>query len=163
MASTHTTNTYGAAIPLIPKATVSSKYKVRTGVQWPWAQGKRGPIATETISDSNEAGYVSKATGLSLIKNNVHQLLSTKLGERLMLSNYGINLDKFLFEPMDETTFMLVREEILTTLSTHFSTLNVLRLKVFSPPTHNSILFIELTLQLFDESLEAFDIGVQIG
>jgi len=163
MASTLTTNQYGAALPLIPERGVSSKYKVRYGVQWPWAQRANQVVPTEYLSNSNQAGYVSKAAGLSLIKNNVHQLLSTQLGQRVMLADYGINLTKFLFEPVDETTFMLIREEIYATLAKYFSTLNILSLKVFSPAPGYSAIIIQLTLQLFDESLEAFDIGVKIG
>ena len=82
-----------------------------------------------------------------------------------MLPEYGISLNKFLFEPLDETTFFLVKNEILVTLAKYFSKVSVLNLGVLGNPRagEENQLIIRLTLQLLDASREIFDTEVTIG
>ena len=77
-----------------------------------------------------EGGFFSKESGLRLVKNNLKQLLLTERGERVMLPNYGVSLKKYLFQPLDETTFESIKQEILTSLSRYSKGTHVLRLRV---------------------------------
>ena len=82
-----------------------------------------------------------------------------------MLPQYGISLQKYLFEPLDETTYFLIKNDILRTLKEYFSIVNVISLSVFSGAldADRSQLIIKLTLQILDESLDIFDAEVTIG
>ena len=82
-----------------------------------------------------------------------------------MLPSYGLSLNKYLFEPLDETTFFLIKNDILRTLETFFSIVKVINLKVFANPRDDQQhqLIVSLTLQLLDESLELFDVEVKLG
>jgi hypothetical protein len=162
MATTTTTNTYGANNPYIPTKGVESKHKSIYGLGWPFVRPKNRVVETEDIKISNESSYVSKEAGVALIKNNVKQLLSTTTGERLMLPDFGVELEKYLFEPADETTFSMIKEEVSAALDTYFDTVKIIALRVMSPIGQNSIL-IELTLQVLDESYDMFDIEVKVG
>ena len=80
-----------------------------------------------------------------------------------MLPSYGGSLNRYLFEPLDETTFFLVKNDVLETLSTYFSSVKVISLRVFSKSqTERNDLNVSLTLQLLDESLDIFDVEVKI-
>ena len=70
-----------------------------------------------------------------------------------------------LFEPLDETTFFLIKNSILSTLATYFSIVQVINIKVFGNPRpeKGDQLIVKLTLQLLDESLDIFDVEVTLG
>lgn len=81
-----------------------------------------------------------------------------------MLPDYGMSLKRYVFEPLDETTYFLIRTDILKTLNKYFSIVKVLNLKVFSNElqSNRSELMVNLTLQLLDESLDVFDVEVGV-
>ena len=169
MATTTTHLTYGSPVSLGVKRRVSSKYKIRNGFSYPLIEplplpNPDGPPPT-LQKTKTQRGYFSKAYGLNLVRNNLRQLLLCEKGTRIMLPDYGLGLNKYLFEPLDETTFYLIKNEILTTLAKYFSIASVLSLRVFGNPIEQDQhqLIIQLTLQLNDESLEVFDTEVTIG
>ncbi len=53
------------------------------------------------------------------IKKSLEILLSTRLGERIMVPSYGCNLDELLFKPLDLTLKTFVVELIRTALLYH--------------------------------------------
>lgn len=53
------------------------------------------------------------------IKGSLHVLLTTKLGERVMLPNYGCNLDELLFESLNITLITYVTDLIKTAILFH--------------------------------------------
>ena len=83
----------------------------------------------------------------------------TDKGERVMLPGYGMSLKKYLFEPLDEITYFLLRTDILKTLNKYFKTVNVISLGIFA----DEVVEHQLTLQVLDESLDIFDIEVNIA
>mgnify|MGYP000607273897 CR=1 FL=1 len=77
-----------------------------------------------------EKGFFPLESGVSLIKNNIKQLLQTERGERIMLPDYGTNLRKFLFQPVDKVTFDAIKEEVLSSISKYKKDVVVLGLRV---------------------------------
>ena len=164
MATTTTFNKYGAPISLIVKKGISSKWKKKPGLSYPLAYDtNRSPIEGGYIRKSNQPSYFNKADGLYLIKNNLRQLLMTEKGERVMLPDFGLSLKKYLFEPLDEVTFNLVRNEVANNIRKYFKIVRIISLKVFSTTFENHDLRINLTLQLLDGSLDIFDVETKIG
>ena len=54
-----------------------------------------------------EGGDISSTkTTLEAIKQNIKNLCSTELGERVMQPNLGVKLKKFLFEPFNENVVL---------------------------------------------------------
>ena len=171
MATTTTTTNYGVPVALSIKKGVKSEYRNRPGLAYPLTQN-RTVVVTSDLRKSSvpHATYFGKAIGLSLIKNNLNQLLRTERGERVMLPDYGLSLKKYLFEPLDETTFELIKSDILGTLRKYFSIGRVLNLSVLGGEkatsqgkSEENKLFIKLTIQLLDESLDIFDIEAKVG
>ena len=66
-----------------------------------------------------------KAKGVKMIsdvediKSSLHILLSTRLGERIMVPNYGCNLDDLVFETMDTTFETFITELIRIAILYH--------------------------------------------
>tara|TARA_R110000824_G_scaffold86395_1_gene213773 strand:- start:9146 stop:9649 length:504 start_codon:yes stop_codon:yes gene_type:complete len=167
MATTTSNTTYGADVSIAVKRNSASKFKQKFGFNYPLA-GQFNTItgAPESLkANVSEGGYFGKAYGATLIRNNLRQLLLCEKGERVMIPNYGISLQKYLFEPLDETTYYLMKNEILRTLEQYFSIVNVISLSVFSTPIQQARneLVIKLTLQVLDESLDIFDVEVTLA
>tara|TARA_R110000824_G_scaffold40353_12_gene121123 strand:- start:1046 stop:1546 length:501 start_codon:yes stop_codon:yes gene_type:complete len=166
MATTTTTNMYG--VPLSPsvKKGVESKFKRRYGLAYPLVQRKSiVPTSTLQVNRVGQVTYFGKAYGRELIKNNLKQLIKTEKGERVMLPDYGLNLNKYLFEPLDEVTFGLIRQDILKNMEVYFSIAKVIKLAVFATEdeTDKNELTIKLTIQILDGSLDVFDVEAKVG
>ena len=122
---------------------------------------------TYPLTKNMNAGWFSKESGISLVRNNLKQLLSTDLGERVMLPGFGLNLKKYLFEPMDEQLFESIKREILDTLYKYATNVKILKLRVlplddYGVEGFQSIKII-LSVQLKDSENSVFDVGVKIG
>lgn len=50
-----------------------------------------------------KTGELVTTSGIVDINKSLEILLSTRLGERIMLPNYGCNLEELLFQPLDVT------------------------------------------------------------
>jgi phage baseplate assembly protein W len=59
-----------------------------------------------------QKGGLSRADGFQKIEQNVRHLLSTRLGERVMLRTYGGGVHQRLQSPNDSTLRALVKHEI---------------------------------------------------
>jgi len=118
---TTTVNVYGTTpVKPILNDPKSSKTKIK-GLVWPF--GSR-----------LQKGFFPVESGTSLIKSGIKQLLQTERGERVMLPDYGTNLRRFLFQPIDQTTFEAIKEEILTSIGKYKKDVSVLGLRVEQDP-----------------------------
>ena len=110
---------------------------------------------------------LGKESGVELIRNNLKQLLSTDLGERVLLPRYGLNLKKYLFQPMDEELFEAIKSEILGTMSRYANNVRVLKLRVVPLDDYGleglQALKVVLSLQLKESDNLVFEVGVKIG
>ena len=166
MATTTTHNTYGVEVSLAVQRNAASKNKRKAGLVYPLTGSFKSVTGVPTaLQDNNSEGdYFSQSYGVSLIKNNLRQLLLCEKGERIMLPNYGMSLQRYIFEPLDETTYYLIKNDILRTLNTYFSIVNVISLNVYSTglEANRQQLVVRLTLQLLDNSLDIFDVEVNL-
>ena len=116
---------------------------------------------------SPDGGIFSKKTGVNMIKDAVHQLLKTERGERVMLPNFGCNLRKYLFQPLDESTFEGIKREIQYSFNNYIVGAKIAKLSVFPMgelgPSGGNSLKVILSLQLDTADLETFDVEVDIS
>jgi len=63
-----------------------------------------------TVGEIREADYVES------IKQSVHIILLTAKGERMMLPEFGTNIRRYLFEPLNQTIREIIRTEIINAL-----------------------------------------------
>lgn len=66
-----------------------------------------------------EGGSIAQAEGAKKVEDNIRHLLSTRLGERLMLRQYGGGVHHRLQDPNASTLRALVKREIEEALRTH--------------------------------------------
>ena len=154
MAANTTTNLYGFVQERYNIQPVKSQRKHIPGLHFPLGSSKTG-------------GIFSKSTGVQMIKQSVEQLLLTQRGERVMLPNYGCNIRKYLFQPLDEDTFDRIREDIETSFEKYIIGARIQKLQVFptgdTGPAGGNSLQIILSLRLDTEDLEIFDVGVTVS
>ena len=63
-------------------------------------------------------GYdASTKTTLEAVKQNVLNLCSTELGERVMQPNLGIGIKKYLFEPFSEDIVVQIQDTIVESMN----------------------------------------------
>jgi len=147
MALSNNVTRYGTVAPsVIQKATV---------LEDPRLIGLNYPIPVKPKN-----GYFSKSTNLTLVKSNLNCLIRTERGERFMRPDYGCNLRKFLMEPLDEVTFSLIKEEVVTSIRRYLSTVSVGKIQVFE--TRTGQLKVNLFCSVRDAIATAFNIGVRI-
>lgn len=154
MAINTSTTIYGVSPNISTKKRVAASVDKIYGLAYPF---------TKNLN----AGWFSKESGISLVRNNLKQLLTTDLGERVMLPGFGLNLKKYLFQPMDEQLFERIKQEILSTIYKYATNVRVLKLRVLPVDSYGlegmQALRITLSVQLKDSEHTTFEVGVKIG
>ena len=67
----------------------------------------------------NQSGNVAMLSDSEDIRSSLEILLSTRSGERVMLSDYGCHLDELLFEPLTTTMKTYMKDLIQTAILYH--------------------------------------------
>jgi hypothetical protein len=67
----------------------------------------------------NTIGSVKTTSGEEDINKSLEILLSTRLGERVMLPEYGCNLEELIFQPLDLTLKTYIKDLIETAILYH--------------------------------------------
>lgn len=154
MAANQETNIYGTIQGRYNLQPVTSKRDHVTGLRFP-------------LGSAADGGFFSKSSGIPMIKEAVTQLLLTERGERVMLPNFGCNLRKYLFQPLDEATFTNIRNEVETSFRNYIVGAKIQKIGVFptgdAGPAGGNSLQVILTLKLDTADLEVFDVGVTIS
>lgn len=58
----------------------------------------------------NAKGFFELSNDLqTLVKHSIYQILGTRIGERVMVPEFGSRLEELLFEPIDEIVLALAR------------------------------------------------------
>jgi len=78
------------------------------------------------------------------IKSSLEILLSTRLGERIMVPNYGCNLDELLFESLNRTLITHITELIKTAILYHEPRIDADRIDITESDTLQGELFIKV-------------------
>jgi phage baseplate assembly protein W len=92
--------------------------KQRYGVAFPFQDSPTGYFLKTTTTPREE------------IKTNLIHLLLTRKGSRYFLPNFGTRLYKYIFEPIDETTFKAIDSEIKDVVSTYLPNITINEIKI---------------------------------
>ena len=154
MALNTNTTVYGVSPTISTSKRLGSRVKKTYGLSYP-------------LTKNVEAGWFHKESGLELVRNNLTQLLSTNLGERIMLPGFGLNMRKYLFQPMDEQLFESIKQDILNAVSNYANNVRVLKIRVFPVEDYGAegyqALRIVLSVQLIESEGTVFEVGVKVG
>ncbi len=78
------------------------------------------------------------------IKSSLEILLSTRLGERIMVPDYGCNLDELLFKPLNLTLKTYVIDLIKTAILYHEPRIEVIKISIDQTSELNGELLINI-------------------
>ena len=79
---------------------------------------------------NKSAKMVMMTSGEEDIKKSIEILLSTRLGERVMVPDYGCNLEELLFQPLDLSLKTYVKDLIKTAILYHEPRIDVLSIDI---------------------------------
>lgn len=150
-------NTSDTVIGALPSAKVSSTIKE---VSHKTRKGFKFPIT------SYERGYFSTSTEVELAKSNLKQLLSTRPGERLMLPDFGCDLESLLFEPFDAELVLEAKERVVRSITRFIPYLKLNKVQVrrldestkFGVP----VLLIQVSCQIRDDENTTFEVSLKV-
>ena len=164
MSTNLTTNTYGAIDSNPAKKNSTSKSRPRIGISYPLGRSSTKRVLGN-IQNMEKINYFVKATDVELIKGMIRQLFLTRRGERVMSPKYGLKLDNFVFEQLDEATFEQLKFMIVETINIYMPYVNILLLRIEDAPEallENGII-IKLSLQIKEDlSIPPFEVKVQV-
>ena len=113
-----TTTTYGTLAPASTRDTVKdilgSKF---IGLKIPFGSGNT---------------LFSKSTENESLIGQIRQVIFTTPGERVMLPNFGLNLNSYLFEPLTSQLIDEIKKLIYTQFSLYIKNAVILKIVVFS-------------------------------
>ncbi len=69
-------------------------------------------------------------TNKDSIKSNLTHILLTRKGERYMNPDFGTNLLRFLFEPVDDITLVSIKDELREVVSKYLPNVTIINLDV---------------------------------
>ena len=72
-----------------------------------------------TMAKNPVTNDIVSVTGADAVKRSLRNLLSTNSGEVPFFPNFGANVSRYLFEPIDPITTVLLHREIETTIQTY--------------------------------------------
>ena len=79
------------------------------------------------------------------IKSSLEILLSTRLGERIMVPGYGCNLDELMFKPLNLTLKTFVVDLIKTAILYHEPRIDADKIDVFNSNDTEGLLLINIS------------------
>lgn len=82
------------------------------------------------------------------IERSLHILLSTRPGERIMVPDYGCNLDELLFKPLNLTLKTYVTDLIKTAILYHEPRIDVEKIRIEPDTDTNGILLITIEYRI---------------
>lgn len=102
-------------------------------------------VLTDIDSDYKEQLNSSELVkGKDALDNMIRNLITTSpnqgsfLGERIFEPSYGCNLERYLFEPLDETTAIDIQDVIYYSVSNFLTEIYLPRNAIFVTPDYNS-------------------------
>jgi len=147
MTVSDTVKVYGKVAPRSATSIVDNKVSELAGLRYP-------------IPKSPERGYFSKAVNVKLVRSGLRDVIRTVPGERFMLPDYGCNIRNFLFEPLDEGTFLAIRDDVNTSIRKYLKKVSIGKLQVTK--SGDTGLKIYLYCAYDDAQVPYFRVGVRV-
>lgn len=144
---------YGATTSSRRKLDVTSQTKKVYGLNYP-------------IGKSPNRGHFSKESGLELVRSMVRQVVLTEQGERLMLPDFGCGLKRFLFEQLDEQTFLEIKDSIVRNMTKYVPGVDIVKLNISPLDKYGTeglqALIVTLTLRIKELDNSVLEVGVEV-
>ena len=106
------------------------------------------------FSDNENGGFATTSTTIEAVKNNIRNLLNTNLGERLMQPQFGTDLRRIIFEPIDEQVTLKIQDKILDALEIWLPFVQVSNIEIVnqSKDTDNNSVLVNIEFSILKNS-----------
>ena len=140
-------------------STVESKSLQIYGINFPVLKYEKDQHGRKKINK-----IFSKVTGHELTKCNLIQFINTTKGERVMRQEFGLNLNKFLFENIDGLLFKIIAREVFLQVGGYFPWLEIKSFSLFENSKIPDAQAVSLSITVKDPTwgIEIFDTKVSI-
>jgi phage baseplate assembly protein W len=81
------------------------------------------------------------------IKSNLINLLLTYKGERVLNPQFGADLPRLLFEPINNETLLKIENQIVTSVSTYIPEITITNIEI-TPDTDKNTIYVNVIYQL---------------
>jgi phage baseplate assembly protein W len=81
------------------------------------------------------------------IKSNLINLLLTYKGERVLNPQFGADLPRLLFEPINNDTLIKIENQIVTSVSTYIPEITITNIEI-TPDTDENTIYVNVIYQL---------------
>lgn len=154
MAANTTTTVFGSQPNKLVVDKSKSKVTKRCGLGFPLGKNK------------TNGGFFARRCNEDTIRDAVTQLIKTEPGERLMLPNYGCSLRKYLFEPINEITFVDIKRSIYEAFTKYIVGATLVKIRIESldeiGPTGGNALKVSAYVRLDAADLTVIKVEVDI-
>ena len=106
-------------------------------------------------------GVLTQSENLGALKDGVIQLIMTSRGARVMRPDYGTDLRKSMFEPMDSASIATLRAQISDTISKYEPRVVLQQLNVF-PQDELNTLTVQLVLSTKNDLLTTTNVEITV-
>jgi len=106
-------------------------------------------------------GVLTQSENLGALRDGVIQLIMTSRGARVMRPDYGTDLRKSLFEPIDSTTLQTLRGQIAETIAKYEPRVVLQQLNIF-PQEELNTLTIQLVLSTKNDLLTTTNVEITV-
>ena len=116
-------------------------------------------------SDGVEGYFASTSFTIDAVKQNVTQLLETKKGERFFQPNLGVDLDRFLFEPITQEIILEIQKEIVDSFNFWLPFVNIVDIRIteggnYDISTNSININVEFNLNNDQRALESVQVTI---
>jgi phage baseplate assembly protein W len=81
------------------------------------------------------------------IKSNLINLLLTYKGERVLNPQFGADMPRLLFEPINNETLLKIENQIVTSVSTYIPEITITNIEI-TPDTNKNTIYVNVIYQL---------------
>ena len=106
-------------------------------------------------------GVLTQSENLGALKDGVIQLIMTSRGARVMRPDYGTDLRKSMFEPMDSASIATLRAQISDTIAKYEPRVVLQQLNVFHQDELNT-LTVQLVLSTKNDLLTTTNVEITV-
>ncbi len=100
-------------------------------------------------------GAIARARYEQRVEESVYLILSTSLGERVMLPDFGCTIHELLFAPNNEATISDVTQRVRAALVSHEPRIDVLDINVETAPETPNLLLIRINYRIRSSNAQA--------
>lgn len=97
------------------------------GITFPYQEDLSGKFLKMNQTDKDE------------LKSKIAFLITTQKNQRLYKPDFGLNMEQFLFLPMDEMTYNAVRQEIIGTIEKYLTQVKIENVQIDVNESQNLI------------------------